>query len=40
MSLEFNVIIEKDEDGYYVASVLALRGCHTRAKSPDVLEKL
>lgn len=34
---EFNVIIEKDEDGYFVASVPALRGCHTQAKSLDVL---
>lgn len=34
---EFNVIIEKDEDGYSVASVPALRGCHTQAKSLDVL---
>jgi predicted RNase H-like HicB family nuclease len=37
--LEFNVVIEKDEDGYYVASVPALRGCHTQAKSLDVLMK-
>lgn len=37
MTLEFNVIIEKDEDGYYVASVPALRGCHTQARSLDVL---
>jgi predicted RNase H-like HicB family nuclease len=36
---EFNVIIEKDEDGYFVASVPALRGCHTQAKSQDVLMK-
>lgn len=37
MTLEFNVIIEKDEDGYYMASVPALRGCHTQARSLDVL---
>jgi len=37
--LEFNVVIEKDEDGYYVASVPALRGCHTQARSLDVLMK-
>jgi predicted RNase H-like HicB family nuclease len=36
---EFNVVIEKDEDGYFVASVPALRGCHTQAKSLDVLIK-
>lgn len=39
MNQEFSVIIEKDEDGYYVASVPALRGCHTQAKSLDVLMK-
>ena len=37
MKREFNVIIEKDEDGYYVATVLSLKGCHTQAKSLDVL---
>ena len=37
MKREFNVIIERDEDGYFVASVPALRGCHTQAKSLDVL---
>ena len=36
---EFNVIIERDEDGYYVASVPELRGCHTQAKSLDILMK-
>ena len=35
----FTVIIEQDEDGYYVATVPALRGCHTQAKSQDVLIK-
>lgn len=39
MSKEFNVMIEQDEDGYFVASVPALRGCHTQAKSLDVLMK-
>jgi predicted RNase H-like HicB family nuclease len=37
MVLEFSVVIEKDEEGYFVASVPALRGCHTQAKSLDVL---
>jgi predicted RNase H-like HicB family nuclease len=36
---EFSVIIEKDEDGYFVATVPALRGCHTQAKSLDALMK-
>jgi predicted RNase H-like HicB family nuclease len=39
MKREFNVVIEKDEDGYFVASVPALRGCHTQAKSLDALMK-
>lgn len=39
MAREFNVIIEKDEEGYYVASVPELHGCHTQAKSLDVLIK-
>jgi predicted RNase H-like HicB family nuclease len=34
---EFNVIIERDADGYYVGSVPALKGCHTQAKSLDEL---
>ncbi len=39
MIREFNVIIERDEDGYFVASVPELRGCHTQAKSLEVLMK-
>jgi predicted RNase H-like HicB family nuclease len=34
---EFNVIIERDAEGYYVATVPELRGCHTQAKSLDKL---
>lgn len=37
MSREFDVVIERDKDGYFVASVPALRGCHTQAKSLDTL---
>ena len=37
MTREFNVVIQKDEDGFFVASVPELRGCHTQAKSLDVL---
>ncbi len=39
MTREFSVVIEKDEDGYYVASVPTLRGCHTQARSLDALMK-
>ena len=39
MTREFSVVIEQDEDGYFVASVPALRSCHTQAKSLDVLMK-
>jgi len=39
MIREFNVVIERDEDGYFVASVPELRGCHTQAKSLDILMK-
>ena len=35
----FTVIVEQDEEGYFVASVPELRGCHTQAKSLDVLMK-
>jgi len=37
MSREFSVVIERDEEGFYVASVPALPGCHTQAKSLDEL---
>ena len=39
MKREFNVIIERDAEGYYVATVPELRGCHTQAKSLDALMK-
>jgi predicted RNase H-like HicB family nuclease len=37
MKKEFTVIIEQDEEGYFVSEVPALPGCHTQAKSMDVL---
>ena len=37
MTKKFNILIEKDEDGYYVSEVLDLPGCHTQAKTIDVL---
>ena len=33
----FTVLVEQDEEGYFVATVPELRGCHTQAKSLDVL---
>jgi predicted RNase H-like HicB family nuclease len=35
----FTVLIERDEEGYYVATVPSLRGCHTQAKTLDTLMK-
>ncbi len=37
MSKEFTVIIEQDKEGYFIAEVPELKGCHTQAKSLDVL---
>lgn len=33
----FTVLVERDEEGYFVATVPALAGCHTQAKSLDTL---
>lgn len=35
----FTVVIEKDEDGYYVGYVPSIRGCHTQGKTLDELMK-
>ncbi len=41
MGREFAVVIERDEDGYYVASVPELKGCHTQGKTLDeVMERI
>lgn len=37
MARQFDVVIEKDSAGYFVASVPMLPGCHTQAKSLDEL---
>ena len=37
MVRQFDVIIERDEEGYFIASVPSLPGCHTQATSLDVL---
>ncbi len=40
MKKKFSVLVEKDEDGYYVATVPTLPGCHTQARSlDDLLER-
>ena len=36
---QFTVIIEQDEDGYYVGHVPSIRGCHTQGKTLDQLMK-
>jgi predicted RNase H-like HicB family nuclease len=37
MNRQFNIVIEKDAAGYFVASVPSLPGCHTQARSLDEL---
>jgi predicted RNase H-like HicB family nuclease len=37
MEQRYSVVIERDAEGYYVASVPALPGCHTQARSLDEL---
>ena len=37
MYTEFDVVVERDSEGYLVATVPALPGCHTQARSLDEL---
>lgn len=37
MTRKYKVIIEKDEDGWYVSEVVGLPGCHTQGKTIDQL---
>ncbi len=37
MTRQFDVVVEKDSDGFFVATVPALPGCHTQANSLDEL---
>lgn len=37
--MKLGLLVEKDEDGYYVASVPELPGCHTQAKTLDEVMK-
>jgi predicted RNase H-like HicB family nuclease len=34
---QFDVVVERDSAGYYVASVPELHGCHTQSRSLDEL---
>ena len=34
---DYSVVVERDEDGWYVASVPTYPGCHTQARSLDEL---
>ncbi|HAH06738.1 MAG TPA: hypothetical protein DCM05_09470 [Elusimicrobia bacterium] len=38
-SYRFPVIIEQDEDGFYIGIVPDLKGCHTQARTLAQLEK-
>lgn len=31
--MKLNVLMQKDEDGYYVASCPALKGCHSQGRT-------
>jgi predicted RNase H-like HicB family nuclease len=35
MPRQFDVVIERDEEGYYIASVPQMPACHTQARSLD-----
>jgi predicted RNase H-like HicB family nuclease len=37
MARQFDVVVERDEEGWYVGSVPVLPGCHTQARSLDEL---
>lgn len=41
MARQFDVVVERDSEGYFVASVPALAGCHTQARSlDDLMERI
>lgn len=35
MARDFTIVVERGEDGYLVASVPSLSGCHTQARSME-----
>lgn len=41
MGGDYNVVIERDEEGHYIASVPVLPGCHTHGRSEaEALERI
>jgi len=39
--MQFDVVVERDSEGYFVATVPALHGCHTQAKNLDkIMERI
>jgi len=34
---DYTLVVEQDEDGFYVGEVVELPGCHTQAKTVEVL---
>jgi predicted RNase H-like HicB family nuclease len=39
MQRKFNVVIERDSEGWLIASVPSLHGCHTQARTFDELDE-
>jgi predicted RNase H-like HicB family nuclease len=39
MARAYEVIVERDSEGWYVGTVPALHGCHTQARSLDELRE-
>ncbi len=37
MTQQYDVVVERDSSGYFIASVPVIPGCHTQAKSLDQL---
>jgi len=37
MANKYTILIEKDEEGFFVSEVVGLPGCHTQAKTMDEL---
>ncbi len=37
--MEFNIVIEKGQDGYLISEVVELSGCHTQGRTMEELLK-